>query len=92
MRGVPLIYTGQEVVVNVKMPFFDRYPINWAYNPNLFAEYKRLMAIYTASETAKTGTITTYANNDIITFKKSKNGLLKGILLYVALTTALILL
>jgi glycosidase len=74
LKGVPLIYTGQEVGVNVPMPFFSRYLIDWSINANLFQEYKDLMAIYTASETARTGTTTTYVNNDIMTFKKSKNG------------------
>lgn len=74
LKGVPLIYTGQEVGVNVQMPFFSRYPINWSINANLFQEYKKLMAIYTASETARTGTTVTYTNNDILGFKKSKNG------------------
>ncbi len=74
LKGVPLIYTGQEVGVNVAMPFFDRYTINWAMNANLFAEYKNVMSIYTVSETARTGTITTYADSNITIFKKSKNG------------------
>lgn len=74
LRGVPLIYSGQEVGVNVNMPFFDRYPINWTMNPQLFQEYKDLMAIYTTSETARVGTTTSYVNFDVIAFKKIKNG------------------
>jgi glycosidase len=76
LQGVPLIYTGQEVGVDVNMPFFSRYPVNWTMNPSIFQEYKDLMSVYTNAEVARTGSITTLVNNnnDIIGFKKVKNG------------------
>ena len=74
LRGVPLIYTGQEVGVDVNMPFFSRYPVNWTMNPSMFQEYKTLMSIYANSEVARIGTTTTYVDNDIISFRKSKDG------------------
>lgn len=74
LRGVPLIYSGQEVGVDVNMPFFSRYPINWTQNPAMFQEYKKLMSVYINSDVAKTGTVTNFVSNDLISFKKSSNG------------------
>ncbi|MEZ4774220.1 MAG: alpha-amylase family glycosyl hydrolase [Bacteroidia bacterium] len=55
MGGVPLLYNGQEVGRSDKTPFFSKSPINWQLNPEVFAEYKRLMAFRQSSQAIKEG-------------------------------------
>jgi hypothetical protein len=46
MRGVPLIYNGQNWLCR-KIPFFSNNTtkIDWSMNPTILAEYKSLMAL-----------------------------------------------
>ncbi len=71
LGGVPLIYNGQEVGCPVKLPFFSRLPINWTTNPDMFAAYKRIMAIRAAHPALRSGTLEYYANADIAAFKRT---------------------
>jgi glycosidase len=68
--GVPLLYTGQEVGRPDKTPFFSRSPINWNLNPDIAAEYKRLMAFRQSSSAVKEGTIESFADANVVVFKK----------------------
>ena len=71
LGGVPLIYNGQEVGCPVKLPFFSRSPINWTTNPDMFAAYKRIMAIRAAHPALRSGTLEYFANADIAAFKRT---------------------
>lgn len=73
MNGVPLIYNGQEVGCNVKLPYFSNSPINWSTNPNMLIEYKRLINLRKSHDAIRTGNITNYSNYDLVAFKKQKN-------------------
>jgi glycosidase len=69
--GTPLLYTGQEVGRADKTPFFSRSATNWNQNPEIFAEYKRLMAFRQASSAVKEGTLTSFDDAHVVVFKKT---------------------
>jgi glycosidase len=71
LGGVPLLYTGQEVGRPDKTPFFSRSPINWNLNPDIATEYKRLMAFRQVSNAVKEGTIESFADANVLVFKKT---------------------
>lgn len=71
MGGVPLLYNGQEVGLDVNLPFFSRYPINWSLNPSMAAEYQRLIRYYRSSEPLKKGDLSPYADPDIVAFQRT---------------------
>jgi glycosidase len=73
MGGVPLIYNGQEVGCPVKLPLFDRSPIDWTTNPAMMAEYVRLMQIRN-TPAVKEGTIDYYSDSDILAFRRKALG------------------
>lgn len=72
MGGVPLIYNGQEVAFPRRLPFFEgnTVKIDWSINPDILAEYQRLMAFRNSSEAVKRGSIETYHTDDIMAFKR----------------------
>jgi glycosidase len=70
MGGVPLIYNGQEVACSVKLPFFSRSPIDWTTNPDIFKQYKTLMSLRAAHAALRTGDLVSYADNDVVAFKR----------------------
>lgn len=74
MGGVPLIYNGQEVGRATTTPFFTKSPINWAANADMRTSYEALFSYYAQSDIAKKGTLTKYANADVVAFKKTYNG------------------
>ncbi len=69
--GVPLLYNGQEVGRADKTAFFTRSPINWQLNPDIFAEYKRLMAFRQSSNAVKEGVLTTFDDANVVVFKRT---------------------
>lgn len=76
MGGVPLIYNGQEVGFPRKLPFFEgnTVKIDWTLNPDLLAEYQRLMAFRNSSEAVKRGSVETYDTDDSMAFKRVSGG------------------
>ena len=72
MKGVPMIYDGQEVGCPVKLSFFDRStPIDWSLNPDLTEEYKRIIALRNASEAIRRGELHSFTNDDVCAFTKT---------------------
>ncbi len=71
MGGVPLIYSGQEVGRADRTPFFTRSAINWQANPDILAEYKRVMAFRQSSKAVKEGTLTTFDDANVVVFKRT---------------------
>jgi glycosidase len=69
--GAPLLYTGQEVGRTDKTPFFSRSATNWSQNPNIAAEYKRLMAFRQTSNAVKEGAIESFMDANVVVFKKT---------------------
>lgn len=70
VNGVPLLYNGQEVGNLKKINIFNNDPIDWNTNPDMVAEYKRIIAFRSNHEAIKTGALTIYNNSDVIAFEK----------------------
>ncbi|MDR3652094.1 MAG: alpha-amylase family glycosyl hydrolase [Paludibacter sp.] len=72
MKGVPMIYNGQEVGTPVQLVFpFTNQQINWTLNPSMVAEYKKILAFRNNSVAIRRGTLTSYDNADICAFTKT---------------------
>ena len=73
MKSVPMIYDGQEVGCPEKLSFFDRStPIDWSLNPDLTAEYKRIIGLRNASDAIRRGELQSFSDDDVCAFSKSK--------------------
>jgi len=70
MGGVPLIYNGQEVGCEVKLPFFSNSPIDWTTNPDMKNEYKKIMELRSSHTALRNGSLVDYSNSDIAAFKR----------------------
>lgn len=72
MKGVPMIYDGQEVGCPTKLSFFDKStPIDWSINPELTEEYKRIIGLRNGSNAIKRGDLHSFSNDDVCAFTKS---------------------
>lgn len=71
MGGVPLIYGGQEVGRSNTVPFFSNSPINWSSNPDMLKAYQTIFSLYHASEALRKGSLTAFANSNVVCFLKS---------------------
>lgn len=73
MKGVPMIYCGQEVGTPFKIPFpFTSPKINWTLNPDVTAEYKRLLAFRNSNAALRQGQLIAYSSDDVCTFTKEQ--------------------
>ncbi|MCF8413494.1 MAG: alpha-glucosidase C-terminal domain-containing protein [Melioribacteraceae bacterium] len=70
LGGVPLIYGSQEVGEDNTISFFNNDPINWNQNSEILDKYKSIMNYYVSSTSLKTGSLTSYSNNDIVVFTR----------------------
>ncbi len=75
MKAVPMIYNGQEVGTPFRITFpFTSTPINWTLNPDMKAEYKKLVAVRNASAAIRHGTLTSYSSTNVCAFTKEVPG------------------
>jgi glycosidase len=74
MRGVPLIYSGQEVGRSTNVPFFSNSPIDWNANSSMLQNYRAIYGIYANLDVARRGATTLYAANDAVIIEKELNG------------------
>ena len=75
MKSVPMIYNGQEVGTPFRIPFpFTGNKINWTLNPDITAEYKKILAFRNSSTAIRRGLLTSYSNADICAFTKETAG------------------
>ena len=73
MKGVPMIYDGQEVGCPVKLSFFDKTtPIDWSLNPEMTAEYKRIIGLRNESDAIRRGELQSFDDDDVCAFTKSQ--------------------
>ena len=73
MKSVPMIYNGQEVGTPFRLTFpFTGQHIDWTINPQITAEYKKVMAFRNASAAIRRGFLTSYSNTDICAFTKEQ--------------------
>lgn len=72
MKGVPMIYNGQEVGTPYRLTFpFTSTTINWTLNPNMVAEYKKIIAFRNSSTAIRRGTLVSYSNSNVCAFTKT---------------------
>ena len=74
MRGVPLIYTGQEVGRLTTIPFFSNSPIDWSANASMLSKYRDIYGIYDNLDVARRGNLTLHSANDAIIIEKELSG------------------
>ena len=71
MKSVPMIYNGQEVGTPNRMVFpFTRSKIDWSINPDVTAEYKKIIAFRNKSKAIRRGELTSYTSDDVCAFTK----------------------
>jgi glycosidase len=71
MKGVPMIYNGQEVGTPFRLTFpFTSTKINWTLNPDITAEYKKVIAFRNSSNPIRRGNLTSYSTSDVCAFTK----------------------
>lgn len=72
MKGVPMIYNGQEVGTPYRLTFpFTGTTINWSLNPAMKAEYKKIIAFRNSSTALRRGDLIPYSNTDVCAFTKT---------------------
>ena len=75
MKGVPMIYNGQEVATPTRLTFpFTTTKIDWSINPDVTAEYKKVIGFRNTSPAVRRGILTTYSNQNICAFTKELAG------------------
>lgn len=74
MKGVPMIYNGQEIGYSSRITYFEKKPINWTVNTNITAEYKKILRLRNSSEAIKEGKLFTYSSDDVVAFSKELDG------------------
>lgn len=74
MKGVPMIYNGQEVGCPVKLNFFNTSTsIDWTINADITTEYRKLIAFRNSSDAIRQGSLSSYSSRDVCAFSKSFN-------------------
>lgn len=72
MKGVPMIYNGQEVGTSYRLTFpFTGTPINWNQNQSMVEEYKKIITFRNKSVAIRRGILTSYSNAGICAFAKT---------------------
>jgi len=74
MKGVPLIYNGQEMGTPFRLVFpFTKTHLDWTLNnPDVTAEYKKIIAFRNNNETVRRGMLTSYSSDDVCAFTKTE--------------------
>jgi glycosidase len=71
MKGVPMIYNGQEVGTPYRLTFpFTSTKINWSLNPDVTASYKKILAFRNSSAAIRGGQLFSYSSDDVVAFTK----------------------
>jgi glycosidase len=73
MKGVPMVYNGQEVGTPFQIVFpFTGADINWTLNPDITAEYKKVIAFRNNSAAIRRGALASYSSTNVCAFTKSQ--------------------
>ena len=71
MKSVPMIYNGQEVGTPQRLTFpFTSTKINWTINPDITAEYEKVIAFRNSSNAIRRGSLISYSSTDVCAFTK----------------------
>ncbi len=74
MKGVPMIYDGQEVGTPYRLTFpFTSTKIDWSLNPEVTAEYKKVILFRNSSAAIRGGQLFSYTSDDVVAFTKQLN-------------------
>ena len=74
MKGVPMIYNGQEVGTPYRLTFpFTSTKIDWSLSPGVTAEYKKILAFRNSSAAIRGGQLFTYSSDDVVAFTKEQD-------------------
>lgn len=72
MKSIPMIYNGQEVGLPYRLTFpFTNNKINWALNPGMVAEYKKIIGLRNSLFALRRGDVTTFSNANVCAFTKT---------------------
>ncbi len=71
--GVPLIYNGQEIAWPEKIPFFDRYKLDWTSGQDHLKRTKRLMEFRARLAAARGHDFKSFSAGKVIAFSKYDN-------------------
>ena len=73
MKSVPMIYNGQEVGTPYRLTFpFTSKKIDWTINPDITAEYKKIIAFRNSSAPIRRGRLESYSSDDVCSFTKQQ--------------------
>ncbi|MEP6713685.1 MAG: alpha-amylase family glycosyl hydrolase [Ferruginibacter sp.] len=74
MKGVPMIYNGQEVGTPYRLTFpFTSTKIDWSLNPDISAEYKKILAFRNTSSAIRRGQLFSYSSDDVCAFTRQQD-------------------
>lgn len=74
MKGVPMIYGGQEVATPYRLTFpFLTTKIDWTLNADVTASYKKIIAYRNSSAAIRGGQLFSYISDDVVAFTKILN-------------------
>ena len=72
MKSIPMIYNGQEVGTPYRLVFpFTAKKIDWTLNPDITAEYKKVIAFRNRSNAIRRGNLISYTSDDVCAFTKT---------------------
>lgn len=72
MKGVPMLYNGQEVGTNYRLTFpFTGSTIRWNQNQPMVEEYKKIIALRNRSEAIRRGEWSSVSTADVCAFTKT---------------------
>jgi hypothetical protein len=75
MKGVPMVYNGQEVGTPFRLVFpFTGKNIDWTLNPDIMAEYKKILLFRSTSAAMRRGELSSFGDADIAAFTKELAG------------------
>ncbi len=73
MKGVPMIYSGQEVGTPYRILFpFTSQKIDWTLNPGIAAEFAKIIGFRNSSTAIRNGQLFAYSSDDVVAFTKEQ--------------------
>lgn len=71
MKGVPMIYSGQEVGTPFRITFpFTSHTINWTLNPAMVTEYQKIISLRNQSAALRKGSLNVFTHAKALVFVK----------------------
>jgi glycosidase len=75
MKGVPMIYNGQEVGCSTRLDYFGQTTkIDWTTHPEIKALYTKILTFRSGSNALRNGALVSYNTDDVCAFTKTYQG------------------